>query len=355
MNPTLCIHVHMNSIHDGRPGTPATEGSLTERLVRVDLNLLVAFDALVREQNVTRAAERVGVTQSAMSHALRRLRELFADPLLVRGQNGMVLTARAEALVVPLRSGLVTIDRALGQAPAFEPATARRTFRLATPDLFDVLAIPALLERIRAEAPGVDLVISATDGDKLQRALETGEVDIAITPRVDEFQATPEIDGSGLVRRVLFRDTFSCFCRADHPALVEKRGARGKNAFGTALSLEAYVALSHALVSPHGEGPGFVDELLAQQGYRRRLALRIPHFFSALAIVEHSDLILTAPTSLGRLIGARSKVIALPAPLRLPEHALQMLWHERFSNEPGHAWLRDVLLDIAKSIGPSHT
>jgi DNA-binding transcriptional LysR family regulator len=352
MNPALCIHGPMSSVHDAPAGTSAAEGSLTERLVRVDLNLLVAFDALAREQNVTRAAERVGVTQSAMSHALRRLRELFDDPLLVRGQNGMVLTARAEALVVPLRGGLVTIDRALGHAPAFEAATARRTFRLASPDLFDILAIPILLERIRAEAPGVDLVVSATDGDRLQRALETGEVDLAITPRVDDFQAAPELDGSGLVRRVLFRDGFSCFCRTDHPALVEKRRTRGKRPLADALSLETYVSLSHALVSPRGEGSSFVDELLAEQGHRRRLALRVPHFFTALAIVEHSDLILTAPSSLARLIGAGSNVVALPAPLRLPEHAIQMLWHERFSNEPGHTWLREILLDVAKSIAP---
>jgi DNA-binding transcriptional LysR family regulator len=340
----------MNLAHDGRP--QATEGSLIERLVQVDLNLLVAFDALARELNVTRAAERVGVTQSAMSHALRRLRELFHDPVLVRGQNGMVLTARAEALVVPLRSGLVTIDRALERTPTFVPATARHTFRLATPDLFDALGVPILLERIRAEAPGVDLVIRATAGDMLPRALETGEIDLAITPRMDDFQAAPELDGSGLVRRVLYRDGFSCFCRADHPALVEKRGARTKGVVDEVLSLDTYVTLSHALVSPQGEGPGFVDELLAKQGYHRRLALRVPHFFSALAIVEHSDLILTAPSSLARLIGGRSKVVALPAPLRLPEHAIQMVWHERFSNEPGHAWLRDVLLEVGKGIIP---
>jgi len=122
-----------------------SEAALPERLARIDLNLLVAFDALAREQNVTRAAERVGVTQSAMSHALRRLRELLDDPLLVRGKSGMVLTARAEALVLPLRSGLVSVDRALVRAERFDPRTARRKFRLATPDLFDLLAIPTFV------------------------------------------------------------------------------------------------------------------------------------------------------------------------------------------------------------------
>jgi DNA-binding transcriptional LysR family regulator len=340
------------------------ESTLPERLARLDLNLLVAFDALAREQNVTRAAARIGITQSAMSHALRRLRELFADPLLVRGQSGMVLTARAAALALPLRSGLVTLDRALGQTETFDAKTARRTFRLASPDLFDALAIPLLLQRIRVEAPGVDLVVAPLDGRRLADSLETGELDLAITPRVDDFRGAPEPAGQtepaadarhdALMRRMLFRDGFSCFCRADHPALGGKRSRRDTEGAGAtpSLSLATYAALSHALVSPTGEGPGFVDELLAKQGLSRRVALRVPHFFAALAIIERSDLLLTAPTSLARLLPMRTKVVVFPAPLRLPQHAVHMLWHERYSNEPGHAWLRDVLLDVSRAIVP---
>jgi DNA-binding transcriptional LysR family regulator len=210
--------------------------------------------------------------------------------------------------------------------------------------------IPVLLERLRLEAPSVDLAITQLDAQRLSHALETGEVDLSICPRVDDFQGAPEPDGHGLVRRVLFRDGFSCFCRADHPALLDKRGRR-KVAADESLSLETYASLSHALVSPGGEGPGFVDELLAQHGLRRRIALRVPQFSSALAIVERSDLVLTAPSVLARLLGARSKVVTLRAPMRLPEHSLQMLWHERFSNDPGHAWLREALLEVAKKEG----
>lgn len=341
----------MKAAHAGSTPQPGAldEAALPERLARIDLNLLVAFDALSREQNVTRAAERVGITQSAMSHALRRLRELLGDPLLVRGKSGMVLTARARALVLPLRSGLVSVDRALARVERFDPGTARRKFRLATPDLFDLLAIPPLLEAIRERAPGVDLVVAALDA-RLSDALETGEIDLCVVPRVDDFPAgAPDLDAGGLVRRVLFRDDFSCFCRADHPALAERRARRGsKSAVAEPLSLEVYAALSHVLVSPRGEGPGLVDELLAKQGLRRRVALRIPHFFSALSIVEKSDLILTAPTSLGLLSASRSKVVTLPAPLRLPAHTIALLWHERFTNEPGHAWLRDVLAEVTQ-------
>ena len=154
----------MNDIHD---------------LVGVDLNLFVAFDALARERSVTLAARRLGVTQSAMSHTLRRLRELLGDPLLVRGQGGMVLTPRAEALVVPLRSSLVALGRTLTESTQFDPKTAERTFRLATPDLFDVLAIPPLLHRIRKEAPNVDLHVVPVQRRRLADELETGDVDLA--------------------------------------------------------------------------------------------------------------------------------------------------------------------------------
>ena len=349
----------MNTVHD----EAAVEAALPERLARLDLNLLVAFDALARERNVTRAAERVGITQSAMSHALRRLRAWLDDPLLVRGAGGMVLTARAEGLVVPLRSGLVSVDRALHRAPSFDASTARRSFRLVTPDLFDLLAIPPLLERLRREAPGIDLAIVAPDGQQVARALETGELDVAIAARVEGFERGGH-DTSGLVRRVMFHDGFSCFCRAEHAALarpdaraggVERRarGARRQPSepVAPALSLAGYAAASHVLVSASGEGPGFVDELLGRAGLRRRVALRLPSFFSALAIVERSDLILTGPTSLRLLLGQSSRVVCLSAPLPLPAHAVQMIWHERFTTDPGHTFLRELLLEVGARLG----
>jgi DNA-binding transcriptional LysR family regulator len=332
MNQTTICNGHMSRIHESE--------AAPERLSAVDLNLTVAFDALARELSVTRAAQRVGVTQSAMSHSLRRLRELLGDPLLVRGRGGMVLTPRAEALVVPLRSALVMLGRALAAGPGFEPGSARRAFSIASPDLFDVLMVPALLERVRDRAPAVDIAVVPAEERRLAERLETGEVDVAITPRLDELdrELAPGSAG-GLLQRTLLRDRFVCLLRADHPALRARRG----------LTLEGYAALSHALVSPRGEGPGFVDRALERHGLVRRIALRVPHFYSALAIVAHSDLVLTAPSALGRLAPAGLPVRALAPPLRLPRHSVNLVWHERFSNDPGHRWLRDLVLEVARA------
>jgi DNA-binding transcriptional LysR family regulator len=316
----MAAHTKMNAVHD---------------LAQVDLNLLVAFDVLARERSVTRAAERLGLTQSALSHALRRLRELIGDPLLVRGQSGMVLTPRAEALVVPLRSGLLTLGRALRTQEAFAAQTAQRTFTLATPDLFDVLVLPGLLARVRAEAPHIVLNI-VSHGPGLAERLETGDVDFAVVPRVEQTRnAPPPPAPQGLLQKTLFRDGYACFVRADHPA-------RKKRTF----TLDQYLALSHALVAPRGEGLGQVDEALAERGKSRHIALRMPHFLAALTIVARSDLILTAPTVLAAVGGPG--VVALPAPLPLPQHSVNLLWHERFDNDPGQRWLRERIGEVAR-------
>lgn len=305
----------------------------------VDLNLLVALDALTRERHVTRAAERAGVTQSAMSHTLRRLRALFDDPLLVRGRGGMVLTPRAEALVVPLRSGLVSLARTVAEPRPFAPADTTRTFRVVSPDLFDSLVLPALLRHFEREAPGVDLAVIPTP-PKLADALETGDVDLAVYPVLlasTPFPLSTQVDGE-LQRRTLFKDTFRCFLRDDHPGLREGE-----------LTLDDYVKRRHVLVSPGGEGPGIVDRYLSNQGLSRRVALRVPHFASALEVVAESDLILTGPASLANALGAAG-VTSCPSPVEVPPHAITMMWHPRFTADPAHRWLRDVLVDVTGAL-----
>lgn len=318
----------MSQIHDG------------SSLRGIDANLLVALDALIRERSVTRAAQRAGVTQSAMSHTLRRLRELFEDPLLVRGRGGMALTPRAEALAVPLRSGLVSLARAVAQPDAFDPAEARRTFRVVSPDLFDVLVLPALLRRVGEEAPAIDLAVVPSPAN-LSDSLETGDVDLAVHPVLldsQPFELDTSVD-SLLRQRVLFRDSFRCFLRKKHPAAAGRRR----------LSLRSYTELRHILVSPGGRGPGVVDRALGAQGLERRIGLRVPHFSAALAILTESDLVLTAPASLTSYPYG-SNLASIPAPLDLPEHAITMLWHPRFSEDPAHRWFRELMVEVTSTI-----
>lgn len=340
----------MNPMTDSNPVMTTPHDSLraTEELLpRLDLNLVVAFDALARERSVTRAAARLGVTQSAVSHALRRLRELLGDPLMVRSGQGMALTPRAEALVVPLRSGLITLSRALTQPAAFDPRSAQRTFTLASIDLFDLLVLPQLLRRVRREAPGIDLSVVPAADRLLSERLATGEIDLALTVQTHVADEPIAATGAGLLQTTLFRDGLVCLVRAGHPALQAARsGTRRKAA---SLSLETYVMLAHVLVSPRGRGPGMVDEALAQRGLKRRIALRVPNFYSALAIVAESDLVLTAPAPLASLASS-SKVVTLPTPLPLPQHSVNLVWHERFGHEPGLCWLRERTIEAARTL-----
>jgi len=254
----------------------------------------------------------------------------------------MVLTPRAEALSVPLRSGLVSLARTLAEPEPFEPEHASRTFRIVSPDLFDALVLPTLLQRLGQQAPRVDLAVVPMP-KRLSDSLETGDVDLAIHPVLldpQPFDLGIQVDPE-LQSRTLFRDSFRCFLRSEHPALSGRRR----------LTLKAFTQLDHILVSPGGEGPGVVDRILEASGLQRRIALRVPHFATALEVIAQSDLVLTAPASLGK-VSAASTLASRPAPLEIPEHAITMIWHPRFTEDPAHRWLRQVLLDCLFTNSP---
>lgn len=308
---------------------------VVDLLSGVDLNALVALDALIRTQSVTRAAEQLGLTQSAMSHTLRRLRSRFDDPLLVRAGAGMALTPRAEDLQGPLHAALVALARVVEAPGGFDPAHARRRFRVCTPDLFDLLVLPPLLEQLRASAPEVDLALVPAGHPRLAAALGTGEIDLGVVPVA---QWAPGLDpAAGLVRKTIFEDGYRCFVRRDHPAT--RRGRLG---------LKAYARLPHLLVSPTGQGGGLVDPLLEARGLRRRVALRVPGFAIAARLVADTDLVLTAPASLERVVDP-ARVRSLPCPLEVEVHGIAMVWHERFGKDPAHVWLRETVHRAAKA------
>jgi DNA-binding transcriptional LysR family regulator len=288
------------------------------RLADINLNLLVALDAVLEAGTVTAAAQRMGVTQSAMSHSLRQLRALVGDPLLVRGPGGLVPTPRAQALRAPIRRALLDLQHALRDPPSFDPATATRRFRLGAGDHIAYTVLPSLLER-STETPGLDLeVVPFSPADLAD--LATGALDLAIAANVPS--------SPGLRREALFTDDFVCVVRCGHP-LVRRR-----------LTLRQFVRLPHVLISPTGRGSSPVDEQLAAHGHKRRVALRIRYFLAAPLVVAQSELVLTAPRRLGEVFARHFGVELYEPPVELQPFTVEQLWHERYEADPGHQWLR---------------
>lgn len=286
----------------------------------LDLNLLLALDALLLERNVTRAAARVGLTQSAMSHKLRRLRELFEDDLLVGGRQGMVPTERALALAGPVRRGLLELQAAVRITAPFEPSTAQRDFTVISSDYADFVILPRVLEHLGQHAPGIGLRMRPPS-NTVRHALEDGSADLSM--------GTP-VEGSGLKQRIVFREHFVVIAREGHPAIE-----------GGVLSLPRYAAQGHVLVSAN-DSPGLVDHALAEQGLERRILLRTPYFVAVPFMVARSDLLATVPRALAEEAARFVPLRLLPPPLPLPSFAITMTWHERVHRDPAHEWLREL-------------
>jgi DNA-binding transcriptional LysR family regulator len=320
----------MSTVH------PATKGAPFES---IDLNLLVALDALLAEENVTEAARRCHVTQSAMSHSLAKLRALLGDELLVRTPAGMSPTPRARALAQPLARALAELRSVVASGSAFEPATARRVFTIGTSDYGSSVLIPALMQRLGKEAPLVELVVRPLPA-AFASALEEERIDLALSP-YPEPRAT-------LVAQKLFDERFVCVLRGDHPVL---RGAPRK------LDLETFASLSHVQIAPRGARGGAVDDWLARAGKTRHVALRIVDFLVAPLVVAESDLVLTVPERIARVF-ARShglRVLEPPASPKgpgsvrpFPSFSMWQIWHQRRRQEPAHEWLRGMLSDVAR-------
>lgn len=299
----------------------------------VDLNLLVVLDALLAERNVTRAASRVGITQSAASHALARLRALTGDELLVRGRDGMTPTTRGEALAQPVRRALEEIGRALAPQAPFDPGTATGRVLVATSDYGELVLLPRLAARVAKDAPGIDLrVVPAADD--FAAPLASGEFDLAITP------LRPDDERTGVYARRLFEERFVCVVREGHPLAGKK------------LTPARFAAASHALISPRGKEGGFVDDALARLGLKRRVAVAVPHFLIAPHVVASTDLILTLAGRVADVLAGPLGLAVLTPPreLELTGFTISALWHERTHADPMQRWFRDVLAEEAAEL-----
>ncbi|MFC5695791.1 LysR family transcriptional regulator [Pseudomonas sp. GCM10022186] len=291
-------------------------------LRRIDLNLLVILDALLAEQHVTRAAERLHLSQPAVSHALGRLRDLLGDPLLVRSGGSLVPTPRALELQRPLVETLARIQALLAPT-GFDPTSTQRSFRLAMSDYGAACLLPSLTRMLRHEAPGIDLAISQGSREAMLDQLQNGEIDLA----AGVFPELPE----SLRSTCLFEEDFTCLLdRSSLPATGD-------------LDLATYLARPHVLVETRGGGAAEIERALTRIRERRRIAVRLPHWSVAPQLIAGTDLILTVATRVLRDIEHDGLAI-VPPPFELPGFSFDLAWHQRSTGDPALAWLRAQVL-----------
>lgn len=293
-----------------------------------DLNLLVAFDVLMRELNVTRAAEQMFITQSAMSHILHKLRQQLDDPLLVKTPSGMKPTERALALIDPVRALLAETERIIQPPLAFDAATSQRRFVLAATDYIEFLLIPELSGLIEKIAPGIDLHVKRTETSFPVAQLENGSLDVVLG---FESVLNPP---AHLHRHYLFSDSMACVVRQQHPLIKNPP------------SLAEFVNAPHMLISRTGSHVGIIDQKLAELGLERRIQLIVPHFLSAPLIVAKTDMILSLPYRIAEQFTQFAPLAIFPVPIELPEYDLCMIWHPLRDKDPAHQWLRDKITSV---------
>lgn len=292
------------------------------QLRHVDLNLLKAFDALMDERNVTRAAERLAVTQPAVSAMLNRLREALGDPLFVRAQRGITPTSRALDLAGPVKRILADIDAAL-QPVAFDPATAAFTVTLSATDYALRAVVVPFVAALRPVAPLVRVAVVQAQGPELLDRLERGTLDMALI--------TPELSPPDLHSRTLFEERYVCVLREQHPA-----GLTG------ALTLDSFCALDHGIVSLQGGGfSGPTDEALGRLGRQRRVMVSVPSFGMLLDMVRSTDLIAVVPA---RLVRDAAGLAVRPLPLAVAGFTKILAWHARTHADPRLRWVREQLV-----------
>ena len=294
--------------------------------LRLDLNLLLIFDTIFSERNISRAAQRLEMAQPTVSHALNRLRRITGDQLFVRTSTGMEPTPHAERIAQPLRQALAGLRSTLQAPRSFDPAHASRTFTLFLTDLGEAFFLPRLLAQLRAQAPQVKLVTLPMPDRNPQSALESGEVDLAIG-NLPDLKA-------GFYQQRIFREHYICIARPDHPL------------FGKRMSLKQFKQASHAVVLPHGTGHGIVEQTLIKLGLQERIMLRVQNFLVLPAIVTSTDLVAIVPHSVASQLSADHALQLIRPPIDLPEFDVKQCWHERFHSDAGNQWLRQQVARI---------
>lgn len=298
--------------------------------MRYDLNLLPVFLALMEERSVTRAAERLGITQPALSNALTRLRDTLKDPLFIRERYGMRPTAKAEALAPVIAAALDQLDGVVRDQQDFDPASAQQLFTLAPNSYVEFVLMPALVTRLRTRAPGIRLRLTPYGSDLAETGVTSGTTALAL----GRFVNPP----NNLVVRHLMDEGLACVVRADHPQV------------GSKLTRKQYEQLKHVNVLPPGRLKFGLFQRLEREGLRREVAVSVTHFLAVPEMVAVSDYCATLPRLICRRLAGDPRLKVLPAPVDLGTFPVEMAWHARYRHDPAHRWLRQQIVEVAQEI-----
>lgn len=292
----------------------------------IDLNLLVIFNQLLIDRRVSTTADKLGLSQPAVSNALKRLRTLLKDELFVRTARGMEPTPYALHLIEPIGYALSTLQNALNQRDSFDPATSERTFTLGVTDIGEIYFMPTLMAMLSNEAPNIKISTLRHNTGHLSDDIAAGNVDIAIG-------LLPSLT-TGFFQRRLFKQRYVCLFRQGHPT------ARNP------ISLAQYKSLPHVGVTSTNTGHSEVDEWMTRKGISRDIHLHVPHFVAVGHILQSSDLIATVPERFAQKCSGPFQLETSPLPFKLPEIAINLFWHAKYNREPANMWLRQRIIEL---------
>ncbi|EZI33212.1 LysR family transcriptional regulator [Pantoea agglomerans] len=298
--------------------------------MKYDLNLLPVLLVMMEERNVTRAAERLGITQPALSNALNRLRETLNDPLFIRERYGMRPTPKAEQLAQVVGAALSSIDKVILGQQDFDPLNATRLFTVAPNSYVEFIMMPAIVARLRSCAPGIRLRLTPFGNDVTETGVISGNTDMVLGRIVEP----PD----NLVVQHLMNEGLACVIRADHPLVGEN------------LSAEQYEQLKHVNVLPPGRMRAGLYQALEQRGLRRQVAVSVTHFLAVPEMIAVTDYCATLPRLICQHLSRDQRLRIIPAPVDLGTFPVEMGWHARYRDDPAHRWFRTLIAETAQAL-----
>lgn len=296
----------------------------------VDLNLLLVFQTIYSERNISKAADKLSLSQPTVSNALARLRQRLGDPLFTRTPDGMVPTARAKTLAEPIRQALNLIEQGLREPDAFDYTQSDRRFVIGVEDYGETVILPRFLDWLAQSAPHLRIQVRPETGGQLGDAMKEGRVDLSL----DYFvQRDPSFRNE-----CVLTDGLLTLSRRDHPLVGER------------LSLEQYLTLRHVALIPRAEAMPMIDLALAKRGLRRHVAVEVPHFLSMPLLVQATEFLCTLPKRMAHLYADHFRLRTHALPLRVPNFPIYLTWHRSADDDPAHFWLRSHLIDFCKRL-----